>query len=177
MFGVYPHVWGEELLRWHKFFEYSLHSSNNVLASPCRIWGLGKGRPVCQFRHFHEQGGPAEFLWRSAGIPKWFKYADRAQLGSCLRIVNLRPRFWCASISSAISLTTVENPNYPALAPEFLPANPISRGENIRRTSLFSRNLVPWNGRRNNPRNMSFNNARCCGARSTQSSSTVRTAL
>jgi hypothetical protein len=36
--------------------------------------------------------------------------------------------FWCASISTGFSLTTVENPTYPALAPEFLPANPISRG-------------------------------------------------
>ena len=45
--------------------------------------------------------------------------------------------------SSGISLTTVENPTYPALASEFLPANPISRGANIMRTSLFSRNLVP----------------------------------
>ena len=47
------------------------------------------------------------------------------------------------SIPSVISLTTVENPNYPALAPEFLPTNPISRGENIMRTSLLSLNLVP----------------------------------
>ena len=83
---------------------------------------MGKGRPACQFRHFHEQRGPAEFLWRSAGIPKWFKYSGRAQLGSCLRIVNLRPGFWCASISSAISLTTVENPNYRALVSATVPA-------------------------------------------------------
>jgi hypothetical protein len=40
--------------------------------------------PAGQLRHFREQRGSAEFLWRSAAILKWFKYADRVQLGSRL---------------------------------------------------------------------------------------------
>ena len=57
-------------------------------------------------------------------------------------MMDLVLEVWVSSLIE-VSKLPVENPTYLALAPEFLPANPISRGENIMRTSLFSRNLVP----------------------------------
>src|SRR6202035_209117 len=41
------------------------------------------------------------------------------------------------------------------------PANPISRVRKAMRTSLLSRNLVPWKSTRTKPRTISFNSDRC----------------
>jgi hypothetical protein len=69
MFGVYPHVWGEELLRWHKFFEYGLHSSNNVLASLAGYGVWGRGVPPVGSVTSMSIEGPLSFSGARLGYP------------------------------------------------------------------------------------------------------------
>jgi hypothetical protein len=66
-----------------------------------------------------------------------------AEAESASRCIESAPNTVLVCASRPARASDIALSTYLALAPEFLPANPISRGENIMRTSLFSRNLVP----------------------------------
>jgi hypothetical protein len=66
--------------------------AQNVLVAQLRAYLFGDVRQLAnvlyfkstatgQFRHFTQQRGPIQFLWRSAAVIQWVKDADRIQSG------------------------------------------------------------------------------------------------
>jgi hypothetical protein len=54
---------------------FSAMSGNSLTFS------TSKARPPVSSRHFTQQRGPIQFLWRSAAVIQWVKDADRIQSG------------------------------------------------------------------------------------------------